>query len=459
MPVDMGLRSWHLAAGGSAALVLLVIVAGVVIYTEIGNTQRDIATLQNLDRTVAEVTSEMTESLSALSVALRDAAYGGLGDPGRVRRQQLTDARRRLSRGLTETREKLKLPKDPKIEKLRRELEEYLQSADTILSWTPEEQRSYGLEFLRQQMRPQRETLQQTLSEIKAVYGVSLEQRRQEILQTQEELQETVVKTTVGLASLGLLITVFMAGRLRNLEKKAEVHEASLERSQAELRMLSQQLVRAQEDDRRFLSRELHDQVGQTLTALGMEIGNLRKLRGSRAEEFEEHWSAARTMTDQVLETVRDIAMGLRPSMLDDLGLEPAIRWQARGFARRTGAPVDVMVEGNLDTLPERHRIGAYRIVQEALTNCAKHAKAKEVRIRLHNDGRNFSLSIQDDGAGFDRAMTAGKGVGLVGIEERARELNGRLQVFTQPERGTLLQVDFPLEGSTADVAGSHPAR
>ena len=459
MPVDMGLRSWHLAAGGSAALVLLVIVAGVVIYTEIGDTQRDIATLQNLDRTVAEVTSEMTESLSALSVALRDAAYGGLGDPGRVRRQQLTDARRRLSRGLTETREKLKLPKDPKIEKLRHELEEYLQSADTILSWTPEEQRSYGLEFLRQQMRPQRETLQQTLSEIKAVYGVSLEQRRQEILQTQEELQQTVVKTTVGLASLGLLIMVFMAARLRNLEKKAEVHEASLERSQGELRMLSQQLVQAQEDDRRFLSRELHDQVGQTLTALGMEIGNLRKLRGNRAEEFEEHWSAARTMADQVLETVRDIAMGLRPSMLDDLGLEPAIRWQARGFARRTGAPVDVLVEGNLDTLPERHRIGAYRIVQEALTNCAKHAKAKEVRIRLHNDGRNFSLSIQDDGAGFDRAMTAGKGVGLVGIEERARELNGRLQVFTQPERGTLLQVDFPLEGSTADVAGSHPAR
>jgi signal transduction histidine kinase len=458
MPVDMGLRSWHMAAGGSAALVLLVIVAGIVIYTEIGDTQRDIATLQNLDRTLAEVTSEMTESLSALSVALRDAAYGGLGDPGRVRRQQLTDARRRLSRGLTETREKLKLPKDPKIEKLRHELEEYLQSADTILSWTPEEQRSYGLEFLRQQMRPQRETLQQTLSEIKAVYGVSLEQRRQEILQTQEELQQTVVKTTVGLASLGLLIMVFMAARLRNLEKKAEVHEASLERSQGELRMLSQQLVQAQEEDRRFLSRELHDQVGQTLTALGMEIGNLRTLRSNRTEEFEEHWSAARTMTDQVLETVRDIAMGLRPSMLDDLGLEPAIRWQARGFARRTGAPVDVIVEGNLDALPERHRIGAYRIVQEALTNCAKHAKAKEVRIRLHNDGRNFSVTIQDDGAGFNRAMTAGKGVGLVGIEERARELNGKLQVFTQPERGTLLQVDFPLEGSTADVASSHSA-
>jgi signal transduction histidine kinase len=458
MAVDMRLRSWHLAAGGSAALVFLVIVAGAVIYTEIAETQRDIATLQDLDRTVAEVTSEMTESLAALSVALRDAAYGGLGDPGRVRRQQLTDARRQLSRGLAETRAKLKLPTDPRLEKLRHELEEYLRSADTILSWTPEEQRAYGLEFLRQQMRPQRETLQQTLAEIKAVYGVSLEQRRREILRTQEELQETVVKTTVGLASLGLVIALFTVGRLRNLEKRTERHEASLERSQAELRRLSQQLVQAQEEDRKYLSRELHDQVGQTLTALGMEIGNLRTLRGSDAEEFEEHWSAARTLSDQVLQTVRDISMGLRPSMLDDLGLEPAIRWQARGFTRRTGAPVDVTVEGNLDALPETHRIGAYRIVQEALTNCAKHAQAKEVRIRLHNEGTNLSLTIQDDGAGFDPKQTGGRGVGLVGIEERARELGGRMQVFTQPERGTLLQVDFPVEGSAGDGASTHPA-
>jgi len=112
---------------------------------------------------------------------------------------------------------------------------------------------------------------------------------------------------------------------------------------------LSQALVRVQEDERRAISRELHDEVGQMLTALRMELGNLEGLRADAGHQFEEHVAACRRIAVQALNSVRDLAMGLRPSILDDLGLGPALQWQAREFSRRSGVPVSVEIQGSLE--------------------------------------------------------------------------------------------------------------
>jgi signal transduction histidine kinase len=181
------------------------------------------------------------------------------------------------------------------------------------------------------------------------------------------------------------------------------------------------------------------------LTALRMEIGNVEQLRQTPGGEFQEHVTAAKALAEQTLRAVRDLAMGLRPSMLDDLGLASAIRWQAREFTRYAGVPVDVHIEGSLDQLSEDHRTCVFRIVQEALTNCARHAAASTIRISLHGHEDFISLSVEDDGVGFKLKPEEDPGLGLLGIEERVRELGGKMSIVSEPEQGALLRVEIPL--------------
>ena len=139
--------------------------------------------------------------------------------------------------------------------------------------------------------------------------------------------------------------------------------------------------------------------------------------------------------------------MGLRPSMLDDSGIVPAVRWQASELSRRTGTPVELQIEGDFGGLGDEGRTCLYRVVQEALTNCARHAKATTIQITMHGNKESLCLSIRDDGLGFDTGC-ARTGLGLIGIEERVKELGGSLAVRSWPNRGTLLRVEIPLANS-----------
>jgi signal transduction histidine kinase len=139
------------------------------------------------------------------------------------------------------------------------------------------------------------------------------------------------------------------------------------------------------------------------------------------------------------------MAMGLRPAMLDDLGLAPALEWQGREFSRHSGIPVEVQVDGSVDALPDAHRTCVFRIVQEALTNCARHAQAKHIRVVVHGSRAAVLLSVQDDGVGIEGTEPSPGGLGLVGIEERARELGGAVSIHSQTGKGTTLQAEIPL--------------
>jgi len=188
----------------------------------------------------------------------------------------------------------------------------------------------------------------------------------------------------------------------------------------------------------------LHDEVGQMLTGFRMEFRSLQKLHMAPRKEFEAKIEQGRALLDRTLQSVRDIAMGLRPSMLDDLGLEAALQWQARDFSRRHNVPVAVQIRASLADLPEEHRTSLYRIVQEALTNCARHARAKSVRITVADERGALRLEISDDGVGMpDREATAA-GLGLLGIQERVRELGGRFEIHSIRGRGTLLTIEVP---------------
>jgi signal transduction histidine kinase len=200
----------------------------------------------------------------------------------------------------------------------------------------------------------------------------------------------------------------------------------------AQLAQLPRLLLNAQEDERRRISRELHDQAGQALTAVKIELD----LEGR-------HEASARV--GQVLNQVRDVSNLLRSPVLDDLGLEPALRAMLDDFTRRTTVRTDF--ESDLGDTPcsPAAQVAIYRMVQEGLTNVTRHAAATQVSVRVRHEGDTLLIGISDDGRGA--ATTPAPHLGLLGMNERIAELGGSLQIETRPAQGFRLTARLPMGG------------
>ena len=199
----------------------------------------------------------------------------------------------------------------------------------------------------------------------------------------------------------------------------------------------------------------MHDEIGQLLTALRMELGNLERGRGTQGAEADPHLDQAKKLAESTLRSTRDIAMGLRPAMLDVLGLGPALEWQAREYSRRYNTPIRLEVDGDLRDVPDPHRTYLYRIVQEGLTNCARYAQAKNIHVKLEDSGGKLAALVEDDGVGFDQHGGVAYGLGLLGITERVRELHGQLSIQSEPGKGTRISVVLPLKREGAEKVAS----
>ncbi len=290
--------------------------------------------------------------------------------------------------------------------------------------------------------------------EVARVNQENLDRERQRIRESQDVLHRFLLKMMWIALGLGTLVALITTYRVADLERRHDEQTRRIEEAENNLRRLSRRLVQAQEVERKSLSRELHDEVGQMLTALGIELASLQSLRNSDPSAFSARVDDAKRLNTAAVRAIRDLAMGLRPSMLDDFGLAPALEWQGREFSRHTGVPATVTVEGTLDDLPDAYRTCIYRVVQEALTNCAKHAQAKHVSVTVHDQRECVEAVIQDDGIGFNSASRTG-GLGLLGIEERVQELNGALRISSRPGKGTTLKVQIPEKKGEAAWAKS----
>lgn len=245
----------------------------------------------------------------------------------------------------------------------------------------------------------------------------------------------------VGLATVVVILSVQLIWLRRSVRRQT----VRARGESAALRRTVEEFARAQEEERRAVARELHDQVGQLLTAISLELNQVECVRTSSKEAFAAKVEDIRVLIRQAGNSVRDLAMGLRPSVLDDFGLGPAVEWQAREFARRSGISVDVAINGSVEELPEPHRTCIYRVVQEALTNCARHSRAHHIRVGLRRLADFVTLTVHDDGSGFRLHDKARSGFGLRSIEERARQLGGTVSIRSQPASGTLLRLELPL--------------
>ena len=223
-----------------------------------------------------------------------------------------------------------------------------------------------------------------------------------------------------------------------------------LERDRAELRAVASQVIHAQEEERKRISRELHDDTAQILFA---QLLRVTALKSSSNPEVQTTAATLEEMTAEALEGVRRLALELRPPALDDLGLHAALADLAQRFSEQLGVPVEIETRGPRGRLPSEVELVLYRVAQEALTNVAKHAQATRVSIDLERQADDVTLSVVDDGIGFDpmRVTTGdgrGLGLGLFGMAERVSLVGGAFAIWSQPRQGTEIFAFIPLRQS-----------
>jgi two-component system sensor histidine kinase UhpB len=214
--------------------------------------------------------------------------------------------------------------------------------------------------------------------------------------------------------------------------------------------------VEVQENERHRIARELHDQVGQDLAILQLALSRLQKL--APTTEAAEALSEVREIAVEALKEVRQVSLDLRPGMLDDAGLYSTLREYAQTFSERSHIAVEVTVSGPEERLTPELEVTVFRIVQEAMTNTAKHAQASRVRLALSRGPRTLEVTVQDDGAGFDLEQALQgqrrRSLGLFGMEERCRLSGGELTIESRPGEGTRIKCVWEIPAASAAVAG-----
>ena len=330
--------------------------------------------------------------------------------------------------------------RDP-FEALQSQIDEYWRVLDRTLSWSPKERNSKKDSFFYDFLVPRRTNMLQIADRIALVNERGLSRSEVQLQAASQGLRRTLL-VTFGITLAGgfilALLTITYTLRLeRELERRLEENAGA----RSDLQELSAKLLRAQENERRTLARELHDEVGQSLSAILMEADNAECAEAP--DEIRDHLASVKRLAEKTVNEVRDLALLLRPSMLDDFGLVPALKWHAREMTKRTGLNVVVDADDDADDLPDDHKTCIYRLVQEALNNSARHANARTVEVMVKHEGARVRFTVHDDGSGFDTRFV--RGLGLLGMEERVRRLGGELKIDSHLGRGTLIAAELPV--------------
>jgi len=239
----------------------------------------------------------------------------------------------------------------------------------------------------------------------------------------------------VGVVNLALDVT-----------EKRQADEA-LRESREELRRLSAAMRELEENQRRRIAREIHDDLGQRLTALRLDVGLLRtELREGRTAAAEERTAAMLDLVDETLTTARRVAMELRPAILDDFGFAAAVEHEVESFARRSGIEISLSIRPEEISIESARATALYRVIQEALTNVVRHSGASHVDVRVETRQGRIEAEVRDNGRGITNAQSNGAGLGLIGIRERILAFDGNVRIEGLENGGTRVFVSVPDE-------------
>jgi signal transduction histidine kinase len=341
---------------------------------------------------------------------------------------------------------------DRGVEALRREIDAFhaamLKVFDSdVRSW-PDTRRA----ILKEKVVPQRDIVLRVSDQVQALNRLAFVQQRTETVDlyrvAERRAWQRLGWALAASLAVGLVIMLY-AGRLERRVKRQRIRDLEIT---SDLHRLSGRLVTAQEDERRTLARELHDDVGQALTALRVELTMMQRAPDFPAR-LQESIEGARNIAEETLRTIRDLSHLLHPALLDDLGLIPALEWQLKTYSARHGIATHLVHERTAGRLAQELETAVYRIVQEALTNVAKHARATTCHVYLQGLAHSVLVTIEDNGSGFD-PVDAGRGLGLISIRERATQLGGTVRIESAPGRGTRLLLELPARFRVDESAG-----
>ncbi len=360
-----------------------------------------------------------------------------------LHRRELAGARRRIQANVASYQEIGREEEKPALARFTAGLAAYFESLRPALEWNAAERHAFGYGFMRNSLLPRRMVMVRLADQISAVNQKQLETGSRQVAGLFASFRRSLILLIVLTLGGGLVLAGGSIHRILRLERLSALRFREVEQARGALRDLSARLIEVQETERRVLSRELHDEVGQSLSALLIGIGNIAAMMHSDNLEARAHLEELRHLAERSVSVVRDMSLLLRPSMLDDLGLTPALEWHAREVSRMANLAVHVDADSMPEDLPEEYKTCIYRVVQEALHNITRHAEAKSVLIKLAQQGDTLRLTVQDDGRGF--VPERQKGVGLLGMEERVAHLKGSFRVQSHPGDGTTIAVELPV--------------
>src|SRR5689334_19445447 len=394
----MRLKTWLVAALGLGSLVVLLTVSMLALSRKAQDIYVQLDEVNSRYRQVDVSLRRLRSDVNLSGIFVRDYLLDVARERAPEYREQIADFRRTNMATLAELRTLIE--HDEQIDGLQAKLDDYWQTFEPLFDWTVTEKILRSATFLRREVVPRREAALNIAREIEELNNANLRAQQEEVSRRQNSVRGELRARLWQTVLLGLAVSMIVVWRLWVLERRSD-------QAEHQMRELSQQLVNAQEEERKNLSRELHDHVAQVLTGLRMELGRLERLSPAVTPIV----SGCKELVDELFMTVRSLALGLRPSMVDDLGLQAALEWHVRDFMTRYAIKVDLKMAGQFEALPETYRTCVYRVVQEALTNCVRHADAHNVAINVRHVGDELQLSVTDDGVGL-QPTHRGRGLG-----------------------------------------------
>jgi signal transduction histidine kinase len=436
-------RPWLVLLGGFGGLLLLMAAAEGGALLVLSSLRDNDARLQRhflaRNRTLEQIRSAIYLS----GTYARDSLLAP--EPSGARAQiAALDGLRREAEGLLDTYARSLEPEEvAPFLSLRREIDSYWKVLDKTFAWSPEERNEYRFEFFYNELIPRRTSMLQIADRVASLNEEALQRGNRQLSSLFGRLQLGLIAMVAITLLGGTALAGFTSFEILRLEGVARKRLEETAEARGSLRELSARLVRAQEDERRALSRELHDEAGQSFSAILMEAENLLDMPAGDLQSGRiAHLESIRNLARKGVNETRNMALLLRPSMLDDFGLLPALNWQAKETSRRTGLRVQVSAADLEGDLGEEHKTCIFRVVQEALNNSARHSQASNVQVAVRSGLGRIVLSVQDDGSGFDAQRV--RGLGLLGMEERVHHLGGTFEINSQPGCGTSVKVELP---------------
>ncbi len=440
MPRDSLQHGRRLLLAGFGGLLLLMLAGGLDSLIRLREVNRSEAEVREIYLHRAQSLEQIRSGIYQSSILLRDYLLASDPESARDQAQKWDAIRAKTDRTVAQGAASVEPAEVPLFQNLQKEVQDYWNLRQMVVL-NSESKRSNP--YSSGDLVRRRTGLLALIDRIDQINQVELNSADTKVNAAFEALRWRTLLLLCITMGVGIGLAAFTARRTLLMESELQQRYEEGVRARQELQELSARLVSAQEEERRNISRELHDEVGQSLSALLMEAGNAAARVSPDSTDVRRHVESIKRLAESSVQVIRNMSLLLRPSMLDDLGLVPALEWQAREVSKRTGLRVQVNADENASELSDEHKTCIYRVVQEALHNCARHAQAHNVLVDVKQQPTEIVLSVEDDGRGFDAHRV--RGLGLVGMEERVHHLGGALRVHSRPGSGTTIAVRLPL--------------